>query len=243
MTNLEIIKKLKNSTFTDEDGENYQLEFQDGLTDSEIEQLKEQFPGKNIDPEIIEILKETRGWDGYGPEMVYFDSIGEFGFLELSANSLTLGHDGFGNHWILDLSDQGKANKVFFACHDPAVFVVHSQNLNEYLRHLLAFYESPSDCHLNEIHDQTVMTIWNKNILCSSKTEFENKNPELKDFLKKFEGEEWTIADLRTGKNKDGFAWGKFGPNQLTERHPSELIWVIKNKKKGFLSRLFGNRK
>ena len=82
MTNLEIIKKLKESTFTDEDGEKYQLEFQDGLTDSEIEQLKEQFPSNNIDSEIIEILKETKGWDGYGPEMVYFDSIGQFGFWE-----------------------------------------------------------------------------------------------------------------------------------------------------------------
>ena len=240
MTNLEIIGKLKESTFTDEDGEKYQLEFQDGLTDSEIEQLKEHFPNKNIDSEIIEILKETKGWNGYGPEKVYFDSIGQFGFWELSANSLTLGHDGFGNHWILDLNDNGKPNKVFFACHDPAVFVVHSQNLNEYLKHLLEFYESPDKCHMNEIHDKTVMTIWDENNLCSSKTEFENKNPEFRDFLKKFDGDEWTVADLRKGKNNDGFAWGKFGANQFTERHSTELVWVIKNKKKGFLSRLFG---
>ncbi|CAL2106756.1 conserved hypothetical protein [Tenacibaculum sp. 190524A02b] len=240
MTNLEIIKKLKESTFTDEDGEKYQLEFQDGLTDSEIDQLKGQFPSKNIDGEIIEILKETRGWDGYGSEMVYFDSIGQFGFWELSANSLTLGHDGFGNHWILDLSEDGKANKVFFACHDPAVFLVNSQNLNEYLSHLLEFYESPDKCHLNEIHDKTVMTIWDENRLCSSKSEFESRNPEFKDFLNRFNGDEWTVADLRAGRNKDGFAWGKFGANQFTERHPTELVWVIKNKKKGFLSRIFG---
>ena len=240
MTNLEIIKQLKESTFTDEDGEKYQLVFQDGLTESEIEQLKEQFPSKNIDSEIIEILKETRGWDGYGPEMVYFDSIGQFGFWELSANSLSLGHDGFGNTWILDLNENGKANKVFFACHDPAVFVIHSQNLNEYLKHLLEFYESPNNCHMTENHHKTVMTIWDENNLCSSKADFEKKNPGFKDFLKKFDGDEWTVADLRTGKNKDGFAWGKFGANQFTERHPTELVWVIKNKKKGFLSRLFG---
>jgi len=213
---------------------------QDGLTDSEIELLKEQFPSNYIDSEIIEILKETRGWDGYGPEMVYFDSIGHDGFWELSANSLTLGHDGLGNHWILDLSENGKANKVFFVCHDPAVFVVNSQNLNEYLNHLLEFYESPDKCYLNEVQDKTVMTIWDENNFCSSKTEFENKNPEFRDFLKKFDGDEWTVADLRTGKNKNGFAWGKFGANQFTERHPTELVWVIKNKKKGFLSRLFG---
>lgn len=240
MTNLEIIKKLKESTFTDEDGENYKLEFQDGLTDSEIDQLKQQFPNKNIDSEIVEILKETRGWDGYGLEMVNFDSIGQFGFWELLANSLTLGHDGFGNHWILDLDKDGKANKVFFTCHDPAVFVVNSQNLNEYLHQLLEFYENPDSNYIDEIHDKTVMTIWNENNLCLPKPEFENRNPKFKDFLNKFDGDEWTVADLRTGKNRDGFAWGKFGANQFMERHPSELIWVIKNKKKGFLSRLFG---
>ena len=240
MTNLEIIKKLRESTFTDEDGESYQLEFQEGLTDLEIERLKEQFPNNNISTELIEILKETKGWDGYGPEMVYFDSIGEFGFWELSPNSITLGHDGFGNFWILDIDKDGNLGKVFYASHDPAVFVIHSQNLNEYLNHLLEFYLKPEDCHMTEIHDQTVMTIWGKNEYCHSKSEFERKYPEFKDYLTKFEGEEWTIADIRVGNNKDGFAWGKYGSNQFTERHPTELLWTIRNKKKGLFSRLFG---
>jgi len=234
MKNLEIINKLKESTFTDEDGESYELEFQDGLTDSEIEELKKKFP------ELIEILKETKGWDGYGPEMVYFDSIGNFGFLELAENSITLGHDGFGNHWILDLDKNGNLGKVFFACHDPPVFVVHSQNLNEYLNHLLEFYQNPHKCHLNEIHDNAVMDIWGIDKHCSPKIEFGDKNPEFKNFLEKFEGNEWTVADLRNGKNKDGFAWGKFSFDQPIERHSTELVWILKNKKKGFLSRLFG---
>lgn len=240
MTNLDIIQKLRESTFTDDDGENYQLEFKDGLSDSEIDKLKQRFPNTTIDSELIQILTETKGWDGYGLDMVYFDSIDEFGFLELSANSITLGHDGFGNFWILDLDKNGNMGKVFFACHDPAVFVVHSQTLNEYLNHLLEFYQSPDNCHLNEIREKTVMDIWGENKLCSSKSEFQNKNTEFKDFLSKFEGDEWTIADLRNGKNKDGFAWGKFGANQFTERHPTSLVWIIKNKKKGFLLRLFG---
>lgn len=240
MTNIEIIKRLKKSTFKDEDGEEYQLEFQDGLTDSEIEDLKEQFPNRKIDEELIEILKETKGWDGYGPEMIYFDSIGEFGFSELSPNSLTLGHDGFGNQWILDLDKNGNPGKVFFACHDPAVFVIHSQNLNEYLQHLLELYNSPEKCHLNEIHHETVMKIWEHDKLCTSKPKFEQDNPKFKEFLAKFDGAEWTIADLRNGQNKDGFAWGKLGPDPLIERHPTELVWSIKHKKKGFFSRLFG---
>ncbi|MEM6721817.1 MAG: SMI1/KNR4 family protein [Bacteroidota bacterium] len=240
MTNLEIIQKLKTSTFTDEDDGTYQLEFQDGLTDTEIEALKAQFPNQHIDDEIVEILKVTKGWDGYGPERIYFDSIGDFGFWELSKYTITLGHDGFGNCWLLDLDRNGKPTKVFFACHDPAVFVINSRTLNEYLHHLLEFYENPSECHLNEIHYKTTMTIWKENNLCVPKATFLAKNPEFKDFLLKFKGNDWTVADLRSGHNKDGFAWGKFGPNQHTERHPTELVWVIQNKKKGFFAKLFG---
>jgi len=239
MTNVEIIRKLKESTFTDEDGDNYQLDFQEPLTDDEIEQLKNNFPNSTVDPELIEILKETKGWDGYGPEMVYFDSIGEFGFTELSPYSITLGHDGFGNFWVLDIHSNGTLGKVYFACHDPAVFVINSQSLNEYLHHLLEFYQKPEGAHLNEIHEKTVMTIWNENLLCSPKPDFLSTNPEYSQYLNRFETDGWTVADLRSGKNKDGFAWGKLGSNQFTARHPNDLIWVIKNKKKGFLAKLF----
>lgn len=239
MTNLEIIKTLKESTFTGEDKENYQLDFQYGLTSSEIEELKNRFPNNKMNNELIEILKETRGWEGPGSEMVYFDSIGEFGFCELSANAVALGNDGTGNYWILDLDENGNEGKVFFACHDPAVFIIHSQGLNEFLHHLLEYYQSPDESYFVEIQKNTVMAVWDKNIRCISKREFEMSNPEFHDFLLKFDGDDWIIADLRNGQNKDGFAWGKFGANQFTVRHPSELIWVIKNKKKGILSRLF----
>ena len=235
MTNLEVIKTLRASTFTDEDGEDYQLDLQDGLTDAEIEQLKSQFPNHNIDPSLIEILKETRGWD-----MVRFDYFGDYRFLKISSFPLSVGSDGSGNYWIIDISDDGELGKVYFACHDPAVFVIHSQNLNEYLNHLLAFYLNPIDCHLIEISERTIMTIWDYNEYGLPKTEFQIKNPKFNTFLSKFVGEEWTVADLRNGQNGVGFAWGRFGSDSTIEKHPTDLIWVIKNKKKGLLSRLFG---
>lgn len=240
MTNLELISELKKRTFTEEEGEEYQLEFQAGVSAQEMETIRQSFPNRTLAPELAEILAVTRGWDGYGLEMVLFGSIGQFGFEELSPFSVTLGHDGFGNFWILDIDKNGQLGKVWFACHDPAVFVIHSQNLNEYLHHLLEFYENPGANHVDEIHDRTVMEIWDENRFCSSRSEFESKNPEFKEFLNRFEGEEWTVADLRAGRNKDGFAWGRFGANGFTIRHPEELVWVMKNRKKGFFARLFG---
>lgn len=240
MTNIEIIRKLRNSTFTDEDGEGYSLEFQNGLSESEIEELSKSFPNGTIASELAEILKETRGWDGYGPEQVDFSAIGQFGFLELSPNSITLGHDGFGNFWILDILNDSSLGNIYYACHDPAVLVKYSNNINEFLNSLIEFYESPSENYLNEIHDKTVFEIWKNGGNIFEKDEFVSKNKEFEGFLKEFEGDNWMIADLRNSKNKDGFAWGKFGPNNLTKRHYDQLIWVIKKKEKGLFKKLFG---
>ncbi len=73
-----------------------------------------------------------------------------------------------------------------------------------------------------------------------SKEEFKNIGSAYDDFVNKFAGDDWTIADLSEGKNRDGFPWGKLGSNEHTQRHPKELVWIMKNKKKGLLSKLFG---
>ncbi len=240
MKNIEVINKLRASTFTDEDEEEYVLDFQDGLTDSEIDDLAKFFPQNKIDNELVEILKETRGWEGYGLERVDFASIGQFGFYELSPNSITLGHDGFGNFWILDILDNGALGHVYYACHDPAVFVLYTHTLNEFLQSLVEFYESPSENYLNEVHEKIVFDIWSSGGLVFEKNDFAIANEEFGGFLGEFEGDEWVVADMRKAKKKDGFAWGKFGPNNLSRRHPNKFIWVIKKKKKGFFARLFG---
>lgn len=240
MTNLEIIYKLKESTFMDEDGEEYHLDFQEGLSDEEINSIIDQFPDNHISEELVEILKETKGWDGgYGPEMVYFDSIGVFELTDLSPFSISLGTDGFGNYWVLDIKENGELGKVFFVCHDPAVLVINSQSLNEHLNHLLEYYENPTKSNLISMDTDLVFDIWKQEYNMKSKTEFKNLNPQYTEFVDKIDGDEWTIADLRNGNNNDGFPWGKLGSNQYTTRHPTELIWIIKNRKKGFLSKLF----
>lgn len=209
------------------------------MAEEQIRQLSEKFPHNSIPKELDEILKVTKGWDGFGPEMVYFDSIDVFGFTDLFPNSISLGTDGFGNYWVLDISPEGDLGKVFFVCHDPAVIVVNSQNLNEHLKHLLDFYKSPTESKLISIDNELTYNIWQNENNLISKTDFIKQNSELELFVNKFEREEWTIADLRESKNRDGFPWGKQGSNQILERHPTELIWVMKNKKRGFFSKLF----
>jgi hypothetical protein len=238
-TNLEVIDILKSSKFIDEDGEEYTIEFQDALSDDEINKLADNFPSQTMDLQIKEILKITRGWDGFGMDIVYFDSLDQFGLIDLTPHSLTLGNDGFGNNWVLDIYPDGSLGHVYFACHDPAVFIKHSENLNEFLNHVLEFHKSPSNCHLQDIHEEISFEIWETGGNCMDKLDFLKMNQSFEGFLSKFEGDDWIVCDLRTAKNKEGFAWGKEGPNQQIARHETELIWVIKKRQKGFLSRLF----
>ena len=235
MTNIEIIKRLKTSTFEDEDGGNYTLDFARGLTEDELKFLKTKFPANRIADELLEILRETRGWDGYGLDSAYFDSIDEFGFTELVPHSITLGHDGFGNCWVLEIKDNGDLGKIYYACHDPAVLVIYCDTLNEFFKSLEEFYKNPGNNYLNDVHEKVVMDIWSTNPNTVDIADFRKGNNEFSVFLNEFTDNNWVVADLRQKTKKDGFAWGRFGSNQFTKRHPKELVWVIKKKKKGLL--------
>jgi len=242
MTNLELITVLRESTFTNEDGEDYQLEFEPALTAQELQECAKRFPNGSIDSEVEEILKVTKGWDRAWPEAVYFDSVNEFGFAELLPYSVTLGTDGLGNSWVLDLDSAGNAGKVFFACHDPAVLIVHSQNITEYLIHLLDSYRNPGACHVNNVQDHIIYDVWKHDRCTSKKSDFLAAHPHYHEFLSQFSGEEWSVADLRGGQNKAGFAWGRYDATNLTQRHPTEMLWVMKNNKRGFLNRLMDKK-
>ncbi len=240
MTTLEIIQKLKSSTFVDEDGENYTLDFSPGLTDNELTFLKTKFPSGIIADELVEILRETKGWEGFGLETTFFDSIGEFGFTELIPHSITLGQDGFGNFWVLEIKENGHLGKIYYACHDPAVLVIYCDTLNEFISTLVDFYTDPSENYLNDVHESIVMDIWSTNPNTTDIRDFRTNNKEFDSFLNEFSDDNWVVADLRNKSKKEGFAWGLFGSNQFTKRHPNELVWVMQKKKKGFLSKLFG---
>lgn len=242
MTNLDIIKTLKESTFKTEDGEDFRLNFDDALTQNQIEELKYRFPNNYIAAELIEILKETRGWDSYFPESIFFDTIGEFGFEEFIDFTISIGQDGLGNFWTLEIKKDGSLGKVFFMSHDPAVALVHSQSLNEYLKQLLEYYKEPVNSYISNFYENIRFKIWKDNPNLFAIKDFKDNNPLLTKFLNEYNQDEWMVADLRNAKNEDGFAWGKHGPNSQLIKHPSEYLWLISKpiKKKNFFSRLFG---
>ena len=240
MTPKQQLETILSNKYESEDGDLYKIELLDGMTDSEIENLKNQLPDNNLPNEIEELLRFSKGFEFYGLEEVRFDAFGHFGFEEMFPKSIQLAGDGFGNFWILDIDSKGNWNSVYYVCHDPTVVVKHSENLTEFIRHVDEFGQKRNQSNLDIIHEKTVMDIWNEKVGIMEKNEkdyhFENRQVELPAMF--------LVADLTNQPIKTGFPWGKSGPNTKIIRPSDETIWIVEKRvKQGFLSRLFGGKK
>jgi hypothetical protein len=240
MTPKQQLESILSNKYKSEDGDLYKVELLDGMTESEIENLKGQIPKNNLPFEIEELLRFSKGFEFYGLEEIRFDAYGHFGLEEMFPNSIQLAGDGFGNFWILDIDSNGNWNSVYYACHDPAVIVKHSENLTEFIKHVDEFGHKGNKSNLDIIHEKTVMEIWDEKIGIMEKNEkdydFENGHVELPEMF--------LVADLTDKPIKTGFSWGKTGPNTKIIRPSDKPIWIVEKRiKQGFLSRLFGGNK
>jgi len=241
MTTIEQLKSILTEQYVSEDGDEYKVELKSGLTDQQIDELAERLPAGQIPTEIRELLKFASGFEFDPLEEVTFDSVGLFGFEEFFPNSVQLAGDGFGNFWILDVSENGNWGNVFYVCHDPAVIVKHSENLAQFIEHVNDFGKNGSNSNLDIIHEKVVFDIWSKdNGFIDLENARESSDKTLSDFALSLP-DNFVVADLRNQPNQKGFAWGKFGAKiDKVKRHETELIWGIEKPiKKGIFSKLF----
>lgn len=240
MKPLDQLKAMLGKTYTTEDGDDYSIELQPGLSDEAINTLRQKLPGKHIPAEIEELLRFTRGFEFYLVEEVRFDSL-EFGMEDLFPDSIQLCGDGLGNFWIVDINRAGEWGPVYYVCHDPAVVVKHSDNLAEFLAHLDESGRLLEQSNLNQIHEKIVFDIWEteKGIM-----EQYEKDPDFPPEFIQTLPEMFMIADLTNARNQTGFAWGKYGANAKIIRFEDKPVWVIEKKiKQGWLHRLFYRKK
>ncbi|TDQ79060.1 SMI1/KNR4 family protein [Sphingobacterium yanglingense] len=241
----EALESIISTQYISEDGDKYKVELLPGLTENEINELKEQLPDKYLPQSIEELLLYSRGFEFQGLDEIRFDAINQFGFEEFFPNSIPLASDGFGNFWILDISKNGDWGHVFYVCHDPAVVVKHSNDLAEFILHVDEFGRKRGASHLNDVHEKAVDKIWKVNNGFMTYGElYETEDTILREFGANFD-DNFVFVDLRTKPNKTGFAWGKFGSEiHNVKRHETELIWALEKqqKKRGFFAKLLGHR-
>ncbi|MBO9152393.1 SMI1/KNR4 family protein [Chitinophaga sp. GCM10012297] len=240
MKPLEQLKAMLGKTYENEDGEEYSIELQPGLSDEEINALRQRLPGNFIPAEIEELLRFAGGFEFYAMEEGRFDSL-EFGMEDLFPHAIQLCGDGFGNFWIVDINASGEWGPVYYVCHDPAVLVKHSNNLAEFIAHLDEYGRLLEKSHLDQVHEKIVFDIWEtKNGIMEQYEKDPGFPPEFIRTLPKL----FMIADLTNAPNGAGFAWGKYGPNTRIIRFEDKPVWVVEKKvKQGFLHWLFHRQK
>lgn len=230
---------LKNQ-YESEEGEIYNVELMEGMTESEVSRFKSRLPNNYLPEEIEELLRFSKGFEFHELEEIRFDAFGHFGFEKMFPYSIQLAGDGCGNFWVLDIDSKGNWNSVYYVCHEPPVIVKHSEDLAEFIKHVDEFGRKGYQSHLGIILDETVTEIWKE------KVGIMEKNEKDYDFGKgQFELPAiFLVADLTNEPIKTGFSWGRSGPNTIIIRPTDDPIWIIEKRvKQGFLSKLFSGWK
>ncbi|MGX1930628.1 SMI1/KNR4 family protein [Flagellimonas sp. 2504JD4-2] len=238
MKPLDQLKSILGNQYESEDGDLYEIELLDGMSESEISAYQKSFPNQQLPEEIKELLGFARGFEFLPLEEIHFDSYGQFGFEEMFLHSIPLAGDGFGNFWILDIDSKGGWNNVYYVCHDPPVMVKHSEGLADFIEHINEYGQKVEDSHLEKIHEKTIMDVWQEKHSIMEQNELDYDFPaHINEQLPKM----FMVADLSDKPVITGFAWGKFGASSKIIRVDDKPIWIIEKRvKQGFLARLLG---
>jgi hypothetical protein len=205
-----------------------------GLDDEAIEALAAEV-GTPFSAELREVLRVAASIDG----PVEIDFTGRslsFGDDELFPACHAIAGDGFGNHWIVDLTpDAPQRAPVFFACHDPPVVVFEAPDVATFVQDALASGLGGDE------HDGRVDRVWAADTRPLTHAEALAGDEALSAFASELD-ERFTFVDLRAPEQGDGFAWGRHGPRTIVRRDGTRRLfaYAAPERKRGFLSRLRG---
>jgi hypothetical protein len=181
-----------------------------------------------------------------GPlESLGFLDLAGFGMEDVFPNPFPVGHDGFGNYWVLDLlPDEDQCGPVFFACHDPPVVAFQTSDPSEFVREAVALWQSGPRSPIDVVHEDVTSAIWASNSgLKNREMALTSDDPILAEFAAGFPPET-VFADLRAAKVGDGFSWGRYGPRTEWARAGRHRLWaaVPPPPRHGLLARIFRRR-
>jgi hypothetical protein len=101
------LQTILGNKYLSEDGDPYEVELMEGMTQVELENFKGKLPNKNLPADIADLLTFSKGFGFHALDEIRFDNFQTFGFNEIFPYSIELAGDGFGNFWILDIDSIG----------------------------------------------------------------------------------------------------------------------------------------
>ena len=239
----ETLRELAGSSMTDEEGREERLELLPPATDAEIEAVEASF-SISLPAELREALGVSTGFANGPIESLGFLDVDDFGMEDVFPHAYPVGHDGFGNYWVLDLlPDEDDCGPVFFACHDPPVIAFQSADISDFVREVVALWKPGHRSSVDIVHEEVTSSIWTSNAgIMNRETALSSSDAVLAEFASGFP-DEAMFADLRVPDMGDGFSWGRFGPRAEWSRAGAHRLWAtVPPQRRGLLARIFGRR-
>lgn len=237
MDAIEILRNAAGTPFKTEDRKSSVVHLSEPLSDDEIAQLSRELESP-LPTELEKLLRFTQGFDsalGY-IALISTDKLCEDWF----PHNVTLAPDGCGNFWLADLTGSAAEEAVvFFACHDPPVFVVQAQSITNFIADVIAYGTDRENSPIERVMRDTVHELWQTDTRLLTYKDCLSGDASLKQFAQSLD-DTYEFFDLRNAKVGDGFAWGKYGADTVSVRHGTEKIFARQKKKLSFFQKLFG---
>ncbi len=240
MTPLEIVLQLKGLKYTFGE-EEQEVEFDEGLTEEDLQEFRDEMPNNYIPSEIEELLKETSALSSYFIGSVDFDyyfSTSKY-HKDLFPYSIYLSPVGDDSDALVDINPMSGEWEDIWALSEESCFLYKWANsLNVFLEEKVKTQKDNIEDE-DEIHEAKLNSGSKRNAI-SIDGAIGTGDDAIRSFAKNLE-EGYRIYDLRNAEIMDGFSWQDLGTEVEFKRHPSEKIWAVRKKiKKSFWQRLFG---
>jgi hypothetical protein len=236
----EILRKAAGTRFVDRKGKGLPLKLLPGLPETEITDLETKL-GFSLPIEIRDLLLYCRGFEGFDDvvEFVDFGGICNFYSAELP-HGLAVAKDVCGNHWVVDLVvDQPEGTAVFYACHDPPVYIFQADSIGHFISEVLRRGNDPWTSEIDYVHDECDMDIWTGNPGVLSRDESLAGDQELKEFAESMD-DSYLFVDLRNPSIGQGFSWGRYGANTICKRYGEKRLFAYQKRELSWLQKIFG---
>jgi len=239
---VDEIRRALERELVDEDGRRVTLELEPPLPSGEIDALADEL-GAPLPRELRRLLEYTAGIGGVLDTIDFSGRRLSFGGEDMFPLGHTFAGDGFGNHWVLDLTpEEQDVAPVFYACHDPPVVVWQSASLGEFVREALRKLEPPHASLVDDVHDKAAFRVWRDNPgVVDRAAALDGHDEELRAFAGELD-DRFVLVDLRRPAVGDGFSWGRFGARTEVRRHGHARLfaYAAREKRPGLLARLRG---
>jgi hypothetical protein len=144
---LAVIRQAQGSELVDEDGNEVVLDVLPPASLEEVDALEARLRVP-LPTELRTVLAVTRGVEGAAVDWLELTGAGtrSFGLEDVFPAGLPIAGDGFGNFWVLDLTDQPtELAPVLYASHDPPVVLFRA-------RISAPFWKSSSSSRAHPMH-------------------------------------------------------------------------------------------